>query len=286
MVVQVSVARPRWSREFASCRGWGAGDDTRPCDNPDGAEFAAGRCYRCHVAHARWEARRQSAALPPALLGSPPALPDPEPEAAPPDPPAPAIVPRDWTKHYDRCVQCRRTDRPHRACGLCTDCYPASLKSHYTGRKGPTLSRAMNEAEQRAVVDAYLATIDAAPPVAPDPAPDPAPPPAPPAVEPERVAAFVADMAPILAAVDPESPPDPAPVPTPPPVDPPVDPAPEPAPDLSGAAVAELRDLLDRLAVERAATLEEERRIARRRLTLDDQCRAVETTLALLAGQP
>lgn len=99
--------------------------------------------------------------------------PPPAPIVAPVDRYAP-FTPRQWSKHYDWCVNCGHDDREAKHSGLCLVCYPQSLLTRYTGNKGPSLGGALTDAQQRAKVDAYLATITrpvvaAAEPAAPPP---------------------------------------------------------------------------------------------------------------------
>lgn len=296
----VAVVRPRWSREYDACRGWGDAADPHPCLHPDGAEFDAGRCYRCHVQHASWEAARQAAALPPAPIpvpeaapvapaptaeavgcpgwedvggahrrcrtpirevdaaqlaregrcprclrlargvelarhlatdegageapGATPAATAPETAAPPAEVAAPPIEPRGWSWHYDRCVNCGTTEGRYASRGCCSSCYPRAVVKGYTGRIGPALSPRMSKAEQRALVDAYLATLDT--PAAPVPA------------DPDPVLARESGAASLAPAVAPELPPVPTPVPIPAPVDPPL---PDPAPDPATAALVGYR---------------------------------------------
>lgn len=165
-----------------------------------------------------------------------------------------AITPRAWAKHYDWCVNCGTDQRKPMSSGLCQDCYKASSRYGYTGRKGPNLLGVRDEAEQRRRVDAYLATIDRPTPT----------------VSAAATTDAESDVAPIVIEMGWELD-NPAPL----------------APPSANPAVArsvadELRALLDTLAGERAALLEEQVRLAMRLAALSTQCDAVQTTIALV----
>lgn len=42
-----------------------------------------------------------------------------------------------WHPEFDACLDCGHTDRPYGSRGLCKTCYPATLKSGYTGNAAP-----------------------------------------------------------------------------------------------------------------------------------------------------
>lgn len=58
----------------------------------------------------------------------------------------PKLAPGEWSLQWKHCKKCQRTDRPHRARGLCSSCYA----SPYSKRKWKELVKEETAAERRA----------------------------------------------------------------------------------------------------------------------------------------